>query len=1051
MIKELNTHLSRNSNSSFGQQHRDGVISPMSPGGVSVFSGGVESVVNAGNTFSAQDADLSLAQQESLEKYNVALKRLAQILEDSNKSSIISDETRAANQAEIKFANGLVKNISASSTVLTQTGLIIEDSLAKQMEVLTEQSSYLTSSLMSIGTNHWSSVNENIAKLMASNLPLAVIGVEFSQIDEAHAQAKISTVSSQLKKVFQLAATFQINDDNFGTHLQDSIASEYKMRAVEGYTSLLGIVKNIAYDKMTTQLEKTLNQIRVRVDETEKEKRESGLVSPVNNRQSAFTERTSSRISQGTGVDVSSLPVTPTLVKSQPLSHLSKTGRPGNTTRRPPTRTIRSSAAAFVEDATVKEDSEAENEELRVPEPIMPAVRQRKPSLMESMLVADLKNKVLTPRKVYEEGTIAQGNTEESATSRKPSNTAAQPSIADLPPVTTERTSVVMPPDVPKRPHSNRSSFGSNAPVEIAATPPPLTHQKPKHSMENVAPETNLPDLPPAILPRPERFHMSEADPAETSFLTSHESALPVVSKISADVDTFITPVETTSRPASEVAEAVMKAASKKPILPPNAQSSAGQLPSVHQPRATSSNVAALRESVASNGSRDSLHVDKDTTTGAEKGIQAMKATLTEQATITSPRIVDDVRGSSSTDETKSHLKNQLSGMLMMPRPSDRPESVSSSVDDPPVVPSPTTKPASPIKPSALHDGIKGIGTKKKSKGLGSKLGELFKRKDKKHDDDSEESTPAESPAMEKVHMEPSVVTAPASVPDPVPEPAVVPRASPTKMGIKLPMGPGAGEGGLRKTVYDAAPVTVESSPATSPPVLSNASTELPVDESPVVNKKKFMTATPFAGMAMQNVQLRSRNASDAERPVSSTSDTLEETSGSTSEPQVPTRSALRKPVVPSPLSADASEVNKLKSLLPKPTLSSGSRDEVSGPRSMLKTSNSNINDSSSDWKKEAIAWATHRLGSDKGHSNIVELVQDGVSICELVQDANTENTFPKWKKNAVLPVHKLDNLNIAVAFTKVPNVTAEELLNGDQKKVNIYITALMKMYPASA
>ena len=68
--------------------------------------------------------------------------------------------------------------------------------------------------------------------------------------------------------------------------------------------------------------------------------------------------------------------------------------------------------------------------------------------------------------------------------------------------------------------------------------------------------------------------------------------------------------------------------------------------------------------------------------------------------------------------------------------------------------------------------------------------------------------------------------------------------------------------------------------------------------------------------------------------------------------------------------------------------------------------------------------------------------------MCELIQTVETEQPLPKWKKNAVMSVHKLDNLNILVAFTKVPNVTAEELLNGDQKVINIYLTALMKKYP---
>ena len=897
IIKDLNAHVSRNASSnSFGQTHRDALMNPTSPGGASVFSGVQDGAANGGPSFSGLDAELSLAQQEFLEKYNLALRRLVQLLEDSNKTSTISAETKASNVALISFATGLVKNISASSTVLTQMGLIIEDSMAKQKESLAKQSELLTGSLISIGADHWSSVNENISKLLSSDLPLVMIGSDFDSSDGARSRAKIASVGAQLKKVFQLAATFQINQDNFGSVLQESIAREYQLRAMDGYNSLLNIVKNIIYDKMSSQLEKTVNQVRIRVEETEKEKLESGLVSPLP--QSAdhqFPDRTSSRISQGFGVDVSSLNTASNLVKSQPLQHVSKPTRTASGTgRRPPTRTVRSTVAPVALDDSVKNEEEPVEDEPS--EPVIPATRQRKPSLMESMLVADLKSKVLQstgPRKTFDEILKPYSKSSEESllgvnatvSDLRKTFIASQPVQVDLVAVAPKRSIAASPPEVPKLSDSNRNSVVQAVEMTVEMQAPAREQSLGKESLLVAAPPILLANNT-VISISQEQLPGVETKPLPVPIARSRESLekadaivpAAMVEVLKSDppaLEAIIVPIEAKEPADLHDHSARMgeppKQMAKNPIIPqtlhdPVKLAMKPQLASLDssehtsssaQPRATNVNVPALRDSVASSGgSRDSLHsVDKETHTGAEKNIQSMKVTLSERSSAPSPRAVDDVRGSSNTDESKSQLKNQLSGMLMMPRPAERPISVASSHDDPPAVPSPTTKHASPIKESALAEGISSI-KKVKHKGLGSKLGGLFKRKDKKHDEDSDEGTPVnQSPMVEKKPLEAVVVSPPASVvaePEkkPLPgQPAVAARPSPTRMGIKLPMGPAAGEGGLRKTVYEQTTTSADSSAATSPPEISNSSTESPTEESPAVGKKKFMTATPLASL----------------------------------------------------------------------------------------------------------------------------------------------------------------------------------------------------------
>ena len=87
---------------------------------------------------------------------------------------------------------------------------------------------------------------------------------------------------------------------------------------------------------------------------------------------------------------------------------------------------------------------------------------------------------------------------------------------------------------------------------------------------------------------------------------------------------------------------------------------------------------------------------------------------------------------------------------------------------------------------------------------------------------------------------------------------------------------------------------------------------------------------------------------------------------------------------------------------------------------------------------------------------SLSEYVSDGVSILRLTEMicGGGSGNFPKYKKNAILSVHKIDNFNVFLTFLKAHGVSgvndlqAEDLVKGDPKKVSMLLEALQKRYP---
>lgn len=86
------------------------------------------------------------------------------------------------------------------------------------------------------------------------------------------------------------------------------------------------------------------------------------------------------------------------------------------------------------------------------------------------------------------------------------------------------------------------------------------------------------------------------------------------------------------------------------------------------------------------------------------------------------------------------------------------------------------------------------------------------------------------------------------------------------------------------------------------------------------------------------------------------------------------------------------------------------------------------------------------------GNVTFTDFVKDGVTFVELVE-ALGELPMAKYKKNAVLPVHKIDNMNTMLNYMKdklnapVNGVSAEDLINGEPKKIMLYISVLQKKF----
>lgn len=93
------------------------------------------------------------------------------------------------------------------------------------------------------------------------------------------------------------------------------------------------------------------------------------------------------------------------------------------------------------------------------------------------------------------------------------------------------------------------------------------------------------------------------------------------------------------------------------------------------------------------------------------------------------------------------------------------------------------------------------------------------------------------------------------------------------------------------------------------------------------------------------------------------------------------------------------------------------------------------------------------QLTSTTNDANLTDYVSDGVSLLRIM-DAISGPI--KYRKTALLPVHKIDNLNVLLSHLKdkanvggsIGMVTAEDLLKGDTKKIILLMNAITKQYP---
>lgn len=111
--------------------------------------------------------------------------------------------------------------------------------------------------------------------------------------------------------------------------------------------------------------------------------------------------------------------------------------------------------------------------------------------------------------------------------------------------------------------------------------------------------------------------------------------------------------------------------------------------------------------------------------------------------------------------------------------------------------------------------------------------------------------------------------------------------------------------------------------------------------------------------------------------------------------------------------------------------------------------------------KKEYISWikkqvAENTIDVNSSSDDILDYVKDGVSILQIIKAIAEEKSgaVPKYKTQPKMRVHKIDNLNIFLKYLRdnaglnVHNVTAEELVMGEPKKVMILFNGLIKAYP---
>ena len=85
---------------------------------------------------------------------------------------------------------------------------------------------------------------------------------------------------------------------------------------------------------------------------------------------------------------------------------------------------------------------------------------------------------------------------------------------------------------------------------------------------------------------------------------------------------------------------------------------------------------------------------------------------------------------------------------------------------------------------------------------------------------------------------------------------------------------------------------------------------------------------------------------------------------------------------------------------------------------------------------------------------NVMDSLNDGILFTRAIEKATKVPPPSKVHQKTILPVHRIDNLNVAVAqLTKAgvnpnPTVTAQEIFDKEKKKVVVLFQSLLLKYP---
>jgi len=182
--------------------------------------------------------------------------------------------------------------------------------------------------------------------------------------------------------------------------------------------------------------------------------------------------------------------------------------------------------------------------------------------------------------------------------------------------------------------------------------------------------------------------------------------------------------------------------------------------------------------------------------------------------------------------------------------------------------------------------------------------------------------------------------------------------------------------------------------------------------------------------------------------------------------PQVPSKPHLDE--TPKPAEAESSEAEANTAAPPveekphipmKPHIGKSVLPQIpakpEGTEQVKKMSQGSQADLDSQVEKDAIAWLNKNLeGKGAVIENLEEGLKNGVNLIHALEHITGESVG-KYKETASLPVHCIDNQNVALKFltqkgVNTGGVTAEDLYGGVKKKIMILFRAVLIKYPPS-